>query len=49
MKCVQCWSSRTTWGGFRCRHLLELAKPQKNAKGIHFDCADKWYEYFTIE
>ena len=49
MKCVQCWSSRTTWGGFRFGHLLELAKPQKNAKGVRFDCADKWYEYFTIE
>src|SRR5690242_13836133 len=22
MKCVQCWSSRTTWGGFRFGHLL---------------------------
>jgi hypothetical protein len=49
MKCVQCWSSRTLWGGIRFGHLLELAKPLKTAKAIRFDCADKWYEYFTIE
>jgi DMSO/TMAO reductase YedYZ molybdopterin-dependent catalytic subunit len=49
MKCVQCWSSRTNWGGFRFGHLLETAKPLKTAKAVRIDCADKWYEYFTIE
>jgi len=49
MKCVQCWSSRTVWGGFRFGHLLELAKPTKSAKAVRFDCADKWYEYFSLD
>jgi methionine sulfoxide reductase catalytic subunit len=49
MKCVQCWSSRATWGGFRFGHLLEIAKPAKTAKAVRLDCADKWYEYFSIE
>jgi DMSO/TMAO reductase YedYZ molybdopterin-dependent catalytic subunit len=49
MKCVQCWSSRTVWGGFRFGHLLETVKPLKTAKAVRFDCADKWYEYFSIE
>lgn len=49
MKCVQCWSSRATWGGIRFGHLLELAKPTAMAKSVRFDCADKWYEYFTIQ
>jgi DMSO/TMAO reductase YedYZ molybdopterin-dependent catalytic subunit len=49
MKCVQCWSSRAEWGGFRLGHLLESAKPKKNARAIRFDCADKWFEYFSIE
>src|SRR5260370_412015 len=49
MKCVQCWSSRTTWGGFRFGHLLENVKPLKTAKAVRVDCADKWYEYFTLE
>ncbi len=49
MKCVQCWSSRTVWGGFRFGHLLEAAKPLRAARAVRFDCADKWYEYFSIE
>src|SRR5579871_1769452 len=49
MKCVQCWSSRTTWGGFRFGNLLEVAKPLKTAKAVRFNCADKWYEYFSLE
>jgi DMSO/TMAO reductase YedYZ molybdopterin-dependent catalytic subunit len=49
MKCVQCWSSRTAWGGFRFGHVLEAAKPLKTAKAVRVDCADKWYEYFSIE
>ena len=49
MKCVQCWSGRATWGGFRFGHLLEMAKPKKSAKALRVDCADKWYEYFRVQ
>ena len=49
MKCVQCWSSRTEWSGFRFGHLLEAVKPKKNSKAVRLDCADKWYEYFSIQ
>ncbi len=49
MKCVQCWSARTTWGGFRFPHLVEMAKPKAGAKAIRIDCADKWYEYFSLQ
>ena len=49
MKCVQCWSSRANWGGFRFGNIVELAKPRKNAKAVRIDCADKWYEYFTLD
>jgi DMSO/TMAO reductase YedYZ molybdopterin-dependent catalytic subunit len=49
MKCVQCWSSRAAWGGFRFGHLMELAKPKREAKAVRIDCADKWFEYFSIE
>jgi len=48
MKCVQCWSGRATWGGFRFGHLLETLKPLKTAKAIRIDCADKWYEYLLV-
>jgi sulfoxide reductase catalytic subunit YedY len=49
LKCVQCWSSRTLWGGFRFRHLMDVIKPKKAARAVRFDCADKWYEYFSLE
>jgi sulfoxide reductase catalytic subunit YedY len=49
LKCVQCWSARAEWGGFRFGELLERAKPNKNAKAVRLDCADKWYEYFSIQ
>lgn len=49
MKCVQCWSSRLEWGGFVFADLLELVKPQKTARAIRIDCADKWYEYMSLE
>ena len=48
MKCVQCWSGRNSWSGFRFQHLLDMAKPLKTAKAVRVDCADKWYEYFAI-
>lgn len=49
LKCVQCWSARTNWGGFRFPHVLELVKPLRTAKAVRFDCADKWYEYFSLQ
>jgi DMSO/TMAO reductase YedYZ molybdopterin-dependent catalytic subunit len=49
MKCVQCWSARANWGGFRFGSLLDVVKPSKNAKAVRFDCADKWYEYMSLE
>ncbi|HXA51147.1 MAG TPA: molybdopterin-dependent oxidoreductase, partial [Candidatus Acidoferrum sp.] len=49
MKCVQCWSARAAWGGFRFGEILERAKPKKTAKAVRIDCADRWYEYFSIQ
>jgi DMSO/TMAO reductase YedYZ molybdopterin-dependent catalytic subunit len=49
LKCVQCWSARADWGGFRFGELIERAKPKKSAKSVRIDCADKWYEYFSIQ
>lgn len=49
LKCVQCWSARTTWGGFRFGELLEDVKPQPAAKAVRIDCWDRWYEYMSLE
>src|SRR6516162_6959624 len=43
MKCVQCWSARTVWGGFRFAHVVEIVKPARAAKAVRLDCADKWF------
>ncbi len=32
LKCVQCWSSRATWGGFRFGHLMEDGQTTKDGK-----------------
>ena len=49
LKCVQCWSARTTWGGFRFDNLLEDVKPLTGATSLRIDSADKWYEYMSLE
>jgi len=49
MKCVQCWSSRADWGGFRFSPFLDTVRPKKTAMAIRVDCADKWYEYFSLQ
>ena len=49
MKCVQCWSGRATWGGFRFGDLLEDVKPSAKATAVRFDCHDKWYEYMSLK
>ena len=49
LKFVQCWSSRTTWAGFRFEELVEVVKPLAGATAVRIDCADKWYEYMSLE
>ena len=49
MKCVQCWSSRAEWGGFRFGELMDDVKPTTGATAIRIDCHDKWYEYMSFE
>jgi DMSO/TMAO reductase YedYZ molybdopterin-dependent catalytic subunit len=49
MKCVQCWSARTSWSGFRFQRLLDMVQPKAAAKAVRVDCSDKWYEYFAVQ
>jgi methionine sulfoxide reductase catalytic subunit len=49
MKCVQCWSARSAWGGFRFGEIVEMVKPRRDVKAVRFDCHDKWYEYMALE
>jgi methionine sulfoxide reductase catalytic subunit len=49
MKCVQCWSARIEWEGFRCSELLRLAGPRSAAEWVRFDCADMYYDYVKVQ
>lgn len=49
LKCVQGWSARTEWGGFRFKTLTEIVKPLNTSQAVRFDCVDKWYEYMSFK
>ncbi len=49
MKCVQCWSTRIEWEGFRSKELFRLAHPLPSATHVRFDCGDKYYDYDSLE
>lgn len=48
LKCVQCWSARITWNGFRIQQLFDLIKPLKGATWMRVDCADLYYDYHSL-
>ncbi|MCX5813243.1 MAG: molybdopterin-dependent oxidoreductase [Proteobacteria bacterium] len=49
MKCVESWSSKAKWGGFRSKTLFDIVKPGKEAKFVYFYSADDYYEYISID
>ena len=49
MKCVECWSAAAEWEGFHLSSLLALVNPHPDAKWVHFQCADGYYESLSIE
>jgi methionine sulfoxide reductase catalytic subunit len=49
LKCVQCWSGRVDWEGFRAQELLKLAALKPEAGWVRVDCADKYYDFVTLQ
>jgi sulfoxide reductase catalytic subunit YedY len=49
LKCVQCWSGRVLWEGFRAGELLQLARPKSEASWVRIDCADRYYDFTRME
>jgi DMSO/TMAO reductase YedYZ molybdopterin-dependent catalytic subunit len=49
LKCVQCWSGRVLWEGFRCGELLKLARPKFEATWVRIDCADRYFDCVSME
>ena len=49
LKCVQCWSARIHWSGFRSGELLRIARPRTPAQWVRIDCADLYYDYVKVD
>jgi len=48
MKCVECWSARADWAGFRYAALANLVRPLLEATWVTFECADGYYESLSV-
>jgi sulfoxide reductase catalytic subunit YedY len=49
LKCVQCWSGRVNWEGFRAQELLRLVGARSDLLWLRVDCADKYYDFVKME
>ncbi len=49
MKCVECWSFKSRWGGFALASLLDQAHPETSAQHVRFTCADGYWEVLPLE
>lgn len=49
LKCVQCWSARISWEGFRGGEILRIANPEPSATHVRLDCADMYYDYIKLD
>lgn len=49
LKCVECWSSKASWTGFRPQTLFDLVKPLNKAKYLYFYSADDYFEYISLD
>ena len=49
LKCVECWSAKATWEGFRMEELIQKVEPDSAAKYVYFQSADSYYESFALE
>ena len=49
LKCVECWSAKARWVGFRFAQLEALVRPLEQARGVLFHCADEYVEYLPLE
>jgi methionine sulfoxide reductase catalytic subunit len=49
LKCVQCWSGRVNWEGFRGQDLVKLVRPKAEAGWVRVECADKYFDFVKME
>jgi len=48
LKCVQCWSGRVNWQGFRAQELLRLVGARTDLLWVRVDCADHYYDFVSV-
>lgn len=49
LKCVECWSAKAEWEGFRFQDLVGRVQPDPKAKYVTFQSADSYYESYALE
>ena len=49
LKCVECWSAKAVWEGFRFQDLIDRVRPDPRARYVYFQSADSYYESFALE
>ena len=49
LKCVECWSAKAKWEGFRFQELVDRVQPDPQAKYVTFKSADSYYESYALE
>jgi sulfoxide reductase catalytic subunit YedY len=49
LKCVECWSAKAEWEGFRFEEILKKVEVDPKAKYVYFKSADSYFESFSIE
>jgi DMSO/TMAO reductase YedYZ molybdopterin-dependent catalytic subunit len=48
LKCVECWSAKAQWEGFRFEELVKKVQPDPLAQFVYIQSADSYYESFTL-
>lgn len=49
LNCVESWSSKAKWGGFRADALFDIVRPIHQARFLYLYCADDYYEFIPID
>lgn len=49
LKCVQCWSGRVSWEGFRYQDLMRLTEVKTDLQYVRVDCADRYYDFVKVD
>ena len=49
MKCVECWSFKSQWGGFTLASLMEQVQPGLDAQYVRLTCGDEYWEVLPVD